>query len=241
MNATTIGTSSVLPHEGGFATSTSNPLHLLLAVLSRYRPELELLWVLLSWSPFLARSYSYASPKVTRVSAYPYPSMLAHIFVAPLYVLRWHARYAALRVWPKPELLDLVLFSAFWLTSASLEWARNRVGPRYPVGRAGFQVAIMMHGVFFAAAWWGGRDPALFRATVKFFNWFASFRGARLLLARVDPKLMANYHASSSMIATTSACFALWEAGVPNAIPVFLVSVVALATAKQALAKRMAK
>lgn len=244
MNSTSIiGAASVLSLEGGgFTTSTpSNLPHLFSSTLSRYRPELELLWVLLSYSPFLVQAYSYTSPQYTRVRRYPYPVLLVHILVAPLYVLRWHARYAALRVWPQPEPTDLLLFAAFWISSASLEVSRVKMGLAIPLMRAGFQVAIAMHGGYFAAGWVGGRDPAAFRATVKFLNWFASFRAVGRLWSRIDRRLVKTPASAYSMTMMTSGCYAMWEAGVPNGVPVFLVATMALVLVKQALAGRIAR
>lgn len=240
MNST-IGTSPVVPLEGQLAASTSNLVHLVTSTLSRYRPELELLWVLLTYSPFLVQTYSYVSSKKTRASQYPYPGMLSHLFLAPLYVLRWHARYAALRVWPQPELFDLILFAGFWLSSVSLEFSQVRKGRAVPLLRAGFQVAIAMHGVCFAAAWVQGRDPALFRATVKFFNWFASFRGTIRLLGYIDPSLMKSYKTMASLTMVASGSYAFWEAGLPMGVPLFLLSSAALVLVKRALTERIAR
>lgn len=245
MNSTNkIGaTSSDHPLEDWLASSTSANLHLLFtSFLNRYRPELDILWVLLTYSPFLVPTYSYLSAEKTRANNFPHPAMLGHILVAPLYVLRWHARYAATRVWPRPELFDLVLFTTFWVSSTSLEFSRVRKGLPVPLFRAGFQVAIAMHGACFAAAWWapGGRDAALFRATVKFFNWFASFRGTLTLIGRVDPPLMKSPAAWTSLVMMTSASYAWWEAGLPDAAPVFMVLTGTLALIKQALTERIA-
>lgn len=230
-----------------------------MTIVNRYRPELDILWVLLTYSPFLYQTYSYISSRKTRAHQYPYPAMLGHIFVAPLYILRWHARYAALRVWPKPEPFDLVLFATFWLSSLSLELSRVKQGRDIPLVRAGFQVAIAMHGICFAMAWTSSSSSSSFlpggglngqnqqaaalwfRATVKYFNWFASFRGGGRLLARLDPKLMKNPVAAVSMTMVTTGSYALWEAGIPNAVPVFLLSMAALVLGKRALAEKMAK
>lgn len=240
MNST-IGAASNVPPEEWFATSASNLPHIVTSFLSRYRPELDLLWVLVTYAPFLAQTYTYTSTKHTRARNYPYVVMMGHIFIAPLYVLRWHARYAALRVWPKPELLDLVLFTTFWISSVGLEFSQVKKGPAEPLFRAGFQVAIAIHGACFAAAWLGGRDPTMFRATVKTFNWFASFRGAMRLLRLVDPRLQKDYKSLMSLTILTSGSYAFWEAGVPSAAPAFLLGVGALVLVKRALVERTAR
>lgn len=241
MNATTIGAVQVVPLEGRVATTTPSPVHLFTSTLSRYRPELELLWVLLTYAPFMVQTYSYVSPRKTRVRQYPYPGILIHIFMAPLYVLRWHARYAALRVWPQPELFDLILFAGFWLGSVSLELSRVRKGAAVPLVRAGFQVTIALQGAGFAAAWVRGRDAALFRATVKFCNWFASYRSVTRLWAYLDANLAKNYAIASSLTMVASGCYAVWEAEVPYGVPLFLLSTAALVMAKRTLTERIAR
>lgn len=250
MNSSTpnIGAASKadLPLEGRLLL-----LPLLMSFLNRYRPELDMLWVVLTYSPFLVPTYEYLSTRKTRFRKYPHPAMLAHILVAPLYILRWHARYAALRAWPQPEVLDLVLFAAFWASSVGIELSRTvgkgRGGLQVPLLRAGFQVAVALHGLCFAAAWYGvpglvpSRDPAMFRATVKFFNWFASFRLAARLVGRLDPELAKSPAAMTSLAMMMSASYALWEAGLPNAVPVFMAGTGLLVLAKRTLAERMAR
>lgn len=192
------------------------------SVLSRYRPELETLFVLVMYSPFLVQTFSYSSAKLTRARGYPYLPMLAHIFVGPLYVLRYHARYAALRAWPKPDATDLALFALFNVSSFLLELRRSRSPYSTPVIRSGFQAAILMHAAVFAASWFGGRDAGLFRASVKFLNWFAWFRLTERSLPILDPRLgqMKNYATKFELTMVMSASLAVWEAGVPAGVPV---------------------
>lgn len=112
--------------------------------------------------------------------------------------------------------------------------------------RAGFEVAIMMHGICFAAAWvpWGsggggGRDPVLFRAAVKFINWFASFRSAGYLIAWVDPRLAkgSSIFVRNEVNMIASGSFAMWESGIPAGVPIFLLSIAVLVIVKRTLAK----
>lgn len=194
---------------------------------TRFRPELELLWVLVSYSPFLYRTFQYASPKIARSRLYPWPPIVVHIFSGPLLVLRYHARYAAQRTWPRPETADLLLFSAFSVSSFLLEAYRSRVPFMTPTIRTGFQAAILLQAVAFGAAWLGGDgagDPVLFRAVVKFMNWFASFRLTVGLAGFIDPRLEAagNFAQRYEVAMVSSGCFAVWEAGVPMGVPVFL-------------------
>lgn len=206
---------------GGTDMKMTSPSYL----LARFRPELELLWVLLSYSPFLARTFRLTSPKVARARDYPYVPMMVHIFSAPMLVLRYHARYAAQGVWPRPEAADLLLFSAFSLSSFFLEAYRSPVPFSTPPVRTGFQAAILIQAVLFGASWVrGGGDPVLFRAVIKYMNWFASFRATSRLAGLVDLRLAApaNYAQRIELTMVVSGCFAAWEAGVPAGVPVFL-------------------
>lgn len=194
--------------------------------LTRFRPELELLWVILSYSPFLVNTFKFTSPKRAHARAYPYAPIIVHIFSGPMLVLRYHARYAAQRVWPRPEVTDLLLFSAFSLSSFLLEAYRSRSPHATPTVRTGFQAAVLLQAVLFAASWWthGGGDPVLFRASVKFMNWFASFRATVGLTGFVDPRLAApaSFARRIEVTMVVSGCFAVWEAGVPAGVPAFL-------------------
>ncbi|KAG6360480.1 hypothetical protein INS49_011542 [Diaporthe citri] len=211
------------------------------SVLSRYRPELETLFVLVMYSPFLVQTFSYSSAKLTRARGYPYLPMLAHIFAGPLYVLRYHARYAALRVWPKPDTTDLTLFALFNVSSFLLELRRSRSPYSTAVIRSGFQAAVLMHAVVFAASWFGGRDAGLFRASVKFLNWFAWFRLTEKALPVMDPRLgqMKNFATKFELTMVMSASLAVWEAGVPAGVPVIVGMVAATLLGERVLAKML--
>lgn len=214
-----------------------------LSVLSRYRPELETFFVLAMYSPFLVQTFSYSSAKLTRARGYPYLPMLAHIFSGPLYVLRYHARYAALRAWPKPDATDLVLFTLFNASSFLLELRRSRSTYSTPVIRSGFQAAILMHGAIFAVSWLGARDAALFRASVKFLNWFAWFRLTGLSLPVMDPRLgqVKNYATRTELTMVLSASVAVWEAGVPAGVPLILGMVATFLLGERVLARMLMK
>ncbi|KAI3393557.1 hypothetical protein diail_4148 [Diaporthe ilicicola] len=207
--------------------------------LSRYRPELETLFVLAMYLPFLVQTFSYSSPKLTRARGYPYLPMLAHIFSGPLLILRYHARYAALRVWPKPDGTDMLLFSLLNVSSFLLEVRRSRSAYATAVIRAGFQAAILMHAAIFAASWLGGQDAALFRTSVKFLNWFAWFRMVEKALPVVDPRLqkMKNYATKFELTIVLSASVAVWEAGVPAGVPLILGMVMAFMMGERMIAK----
>lgn len=211
------------------------------SVLSRYRPELETLFVLVMYSPFLVQTFSYSSAKLTRARGYPYLPMLAHIFVGPLYVLRYHARYAALRVWPKPDATDLVLFALFNVSSFLLELRRSRSPYSTAIIRSGFQSAIVMHAVVFAASWFGGKDATLFRTSVKFLNWFAWFRLTEKSLPVIDPRLgqMKNFATKFELTMILSASVAVWEAGVPAGVPIVAGMLSAFVLGERLLAKML--
>jgi len=212
-----------------------------LSALSRYRPELETLFVLVLYSPFLFQTFSYSSAKRTRARGYPYVPMVLHIFVGPLYVLRYHARYAALRVWPKPDSTDLVLFSLFNVSSFLLELHRSRSPYSTAVIRTGFQGAVLMHAVVFAASWFGGKDAGLFRASVKFLNWFGWFRLVEKSLPIFEPRLgqMKNASTRFELTMVLSASLAAWEAGVPAGVPVVVGIHAAFLFGERALAKML--
>lgn len=237
MNSTTILPSTISGHLGPQMQwlAAQSPL----PALSRYRPELETLFVLVMYSPFLVQTFSYSSPKLTRARGYPYLPMLAHIFAGPLFVLRYHARYAALRVWPKPDSTDLVLFSLFNISSFLLEVRRSKSSYTTAVIRAGFQAAILMHAVVFAASWLGGHDAALFRASVKFLNWFAWFRMVEKALPVMDPRLlqMKHYATKFELTMVLSASLAVWEAGVPAGVPVIMGLLVIFLLGERTIAK----
>lgn len=212
-----------------------------LSTLTRYRPELETLFVLFLYSPFLVQTFSYSSAKRTRARGYPYLPMLAHIFAGPLFVLRYHARYAALRVWPKPDTTDLALFTLFNISSFLLELRRSRSPYATPVSRSGFQGAILMHGVVFAASWLGGKDAGLFRASVKFLNWFGWFRLIEKSLPVIDPRLgqMKNTVTKFEITMILSASLAVWEAGVPAGVPLISSIIATMMLGERALAKML--
>lgn len=212
-----------------------------LSALSRYRPELETIFVLVLYSPFLAQTFSYSSAKQTRARGYPYIPMLVHIFVGPLYVLRYHARYAALRVWPKPDSTDLVLFALFNVSSFLLELHRSRSPSSTAVIRSGFQGAILLHAIVFAASWYGGKDAGLFRASVKFLNWFGWFRLVEKSLPLFDPRLgqMKNTATRFELTMVLSASLAVWEAGVPAGLPVIVGMLATFVFGERALAKML--
>lgn len=219
MNSTTIPSG---PAAGPLGIQVQSLAHSASSVLSRYRPELETLFVLVMYSPFLVQTFSYSSAKLTRARGYPYLPMLAHIFVGPLYVLRYHARYAALRVWPKPDATDLVLFALFNVSSFLLELRRSRSPYSTAVIRSGFQASILMHAAIFAASWFGGKDAGLFRTSVKFLNWFAWFRLTDRALPVMDPRLgqVKNFATKFELTMVMSASLAVWEAGVPAGVPI---------------------
>lgn len=192
--------------------------------VTRYRPELELLWTLTICTPFLARTYSYLSPTITRARSYPYPSMLLHILLPPLIILRYHARYAATRTWPQPDFTDLVLFTLFNASSFLLEVSRSPSSYTTPPIRTGFHAAVLIHAALFFSSWLSGRDAGLFRAAVKLLNWFASFRAAEKLLPKIDARLseVKSFATRFEMTMLLSGCWGMWEAGVPGGVPWFL-------------------
>lgn len=192
------------------------------ATLSLYRPELEILWVLLTYAPYIPPSMAYTSRKLSRARNYPYIPLLVHILIAPMLVLRYHARYAATRTWPPPDVPDLVLFTVFNLTSFILEASRSSQHYNGPAGRTGFQAVILIQTVAFSTSWLQGRDPTLFRASIKIMNWFASFRILLQWAEKISPGLKKDYPLKWSSTVVLSANFAMWEAGVPGGVPVFL-------------------
>jgi hypothetical protein len=212
-----------------------------LSAFSRYRPELEMLFVLALYSPFLAQTFSYSSARLTRARGYPYFPMLLHIFVGPLCVLRYHARYAALRVWPKPDSTDLVLSALFNISSFLLEVRRSRGDYTTAIVRSGFQSAILMHGAIFAVSWYGGKDAGLFRASVKLINWFGWFRLVERILPLFDQRLgqMKNAGTKAGLTMVLSGCLAAWEADVPAGVPGILVMFATFVFAERALAKML--
>lgn len=204
---------------------------------TQYRPELEILWVLLTYSQFLPDKARYASPKLARVRGFPHIPMVTHILASLTLVLRYHTRYAITRVWPHPELLDLVLLATFSLTSWVLQAARSTMSYCSSPRRTGFQAAIIIQSVLFAASWIQGRDPTLFRASIKLLNWFASYRFVAQWITRIDPTLKPNFIMQQSAIVILSAVFATWEADVPGGAAGFLVLVAALMVVERTIAE----
>lgn len=231
MNSTFTGSDAFL---GATVTKVTG-----LSYLARFRPELELLWVLLSYSPFLVKTFQFTSSKFARARAYPHAPLVVHIFSGPMLVLRYHARYAAQRAWPRPEAADLLLFSAFSLSSFLLEARRSRAPHATPTVRAGFQSAVLIQAVLFGTSWARGGDPAPFRAVVKFMNWFASFRATAALAGLVDPRLAAPgcFALRMELTMLASGCFAVWEAGVPAGVPAFLGLVAGFMVVERAVAE----
>lgn len=240
MNSTTIPSGPVTGPLGLQMQWLAQPT---LSALSRYRPELETLFVLAMYSPFLVQTFSFSSAKLSRARGYPYLPMLVHIFMGPLYVLRYHARYAALRSWPKPDTTDLVLFTLFNVSSFFLELRRSRSPYSTAVIRSGFQAAILMHGVIFAVSWLGGKDAALFRSSVKFINWFAWFRLTERALPVLDPRLgqVKNFATKLELTMVLSASLAVWEAGVPGGLPLIVGMVSTVLLGERVLAKMLMK
>lgn len=221
------------------AGGSSSLAHLLV----RFRPELELLWVLLSYAPFLGMTARFTSPKFARARSYPYPPLVLHIATGPLLVLRYHARYAAQRAWPRPEAADVLLFAAFAVSSLLLQAHRSRTPYSTPAIRTGFQASVLLQAALFGLALLRGGDPVLFRAAVKYTNWFASFRATYGLLGVVDPRLAGvRCFAQRFEVATVvSGCFAVWEAGVPAGVPVFLGLVAGLIILERAVAETISR
>ncbi|POS73539.1 hypothetical protein DHEL01_v208069 [Diaporthe helianthi] len=211
------------------------------STVSKYRPELETLFVLALYSPFLVQTFSYSSAKLSRARGYPYLPILLHIFVGPMYILRYHARYAALRVWPEPEITDLVLFVLFNLSSFVIELYRSKSEYATAVIRSTFQGAILIHTGIFAASWYGNRDAGLFRASVKFLNWFGWFRLVQKSLPMLDPRLgqMKNFATRFELALVSSTSLAVWEAGVPAGVPVITATIVTLVLGERALARML--
>lgn len=230
------------------ATSSSS-LSSLAHLVARFRPELELLWVLLSYAPFLGMTARFTSPKFARARSYPYPPLVLHIATGPLLVLRYHARYAAQRAWPRPDAADALLFAAFSLSSLLLQARRSRTPYSTPAIRAGFQASVLLQAALFGLAvlprgvGGGGGDPALFRAAVKYTNWFASFRATYGLLGVVDPRLagVRSFAQRFEVATVVSGCFAVWEAGVPAGVPVFLGLVAGLIVMERAVAETVSR
>lgn len=208
--------------------------------MSSYGPELEFAWAILIISPFLVNpwTFKYTSPKVARARNYPHLPLLVHIFTSVMIVLRYHARFAALRVRPRPDSVDLVLFSVFILSSFVVE--AHRSAKQVPTVRSGFQAGILIQAMAFAASWAKGGDPALFRAAVKYFNWFGSFRTTSALLGSgsIDPRLagMKNFALRYEVVMLVSGSFAVWEAGVPAGVPMFFGVAAALMILERAVA-----
>lgn len=205
--------------------------------LSLYRPELELLWVLLTYAPFLQETMRYTSGKFSRARKFPYITLLTHIVTAPMLVLRYHARFAALRIWPRPELTDLALFAVFNLTSFMLEAHRSSQHYSTPTRRTGFQAVILIQASVFAASWFRERDAALFRASIKLLNWFASYRIFSRLAGHIEPSLQKDFALKSSTTVIVSGAFAMWEAGVPGGLPVFFGLAAMFMVAERAIAE----
>lgn len=202
------------------------------------RPELELLWVLLTYAPFLFGTLRFTSGKYTRARGYPYIPLLIHIVTGPMLVLRYHARYTATHVWPRPDLPDLALFAAFDLTSFILAASKSSQTYKIPAGRTGFQAATLIQTVAFGASWLHpGGDAALFRASVKFFNWFASFRTLSRWVGQISPELRKDYALKNATTVILSGTFAMWESGIPAGVPGFLGLVAVLIVVERAVAE----
>lgn len=178
--------------------------------------------MLLTYAPFIPPSMAYTSRRTSQARKYPYIILLVHILIGPMLVLRYHARYAATRTWPEPDLSDLVLFTVFNLTSFILEASRSSQQYNTPAGRTGFQAVIFIQTVVFGTSWLQGKDPALFRASIKLINWFASFRVLSQWAEWISPELKKDYSLKWSTTVVVSATFAMWEAGVPGGVPFFL-------------------
>ena len=186
--------------------------------LARYRPEAEILFCIAMYTPFLAQTFAYSSPKRARARNYPYLTLLVHAICGFSLVVRYHARYVALRVWPEPDNVDLAVFSVFALTSFYLQvWRSKGQGPAY---RAGFQASILMHPAVFAASWLMGQDPALFRVAIKFIDWFSWFRFTVDLLPVIDSrlKLMKNFGTRLELTCILSGSVAVYQSGYPSGI-----------------------
>lgn len=168
---------------------------------------------------------------------------MLHIISGPLLVLRYHARFAAQRVWPRPELTDLVLFSVFTTSSFLIEAFRGKTPYSTPAIQTGFQVAILMQAVVFAVSWVQGGDATLFRAAIKFMNWFASFRTLERVLGKIDPRLaeMKFFAQKFELTTVLSACFAMWEAGIPGGVPIYLGLLAVFMIAQRAVAETVSR
>lgn len=98
-----------------------------------------------------------------------------------------------------------------------------------------------MHAVIFAASWLGGKDAGLFRASVKFLNWFGWFRLVEKSLPVIDPRLgqMKNAVTKFEITIISSAFLAVWEAGVPAGVPLIIGIIATILLGERALAKML--
>lgn len=190
------------------------------SALTRYRPEAEILFTIALYSSFLAKHITLSTtPKRARARGFPYPTLLVHILTSYALVARYHVRYAGMRTWPVPDTTDLVAFTIFSLTRIHLEAIKAR--PQPVAFRASIHTAILLQIGMFAASWLGGRDPALFRTSIKLFNWFAWFRLTVPALDVIEPRLkpMRNIGPKVEVAALVSMSISLWEAGYPYGVP----------------------
>ncbi|ROW06895.1 hypothetical protein VMCG_04195 [Cytospora schulzeri] len=207
------------------------------SALTRYRPEADILFCIALYSPLLAQTFAYSSPKFTRARGYTYLTVVVHVLSSLPLVIRYHARHAILRVWPSPDTTDLALFAASILTSFRIE--ARRAGNQRAAYRASFHAGFLMFLGVFAASWVRGRDPGLFRVTVTLFNWFAWFRWAVRMLPVVDPRFrrVKDFGVRMEVGLLLSLSLALSLAGYPYGVPLQLGLTSIFMLAERAIAK----
>ncbi|PSR80255.1 hypothetical protein BD289DRAFT_490938 [Coniella lustricola] len=207
------------------------------SVVEQYRPELEIAWVLLIFGPWLASAARFRSRKHAVSRGFSYRTLAVHISAALLLVIRYHARFAATRVWPQPELTDAALFTAIAISTFLVE--KRSAKRQRPIERIGFQVAVVVQSATFIAAWALDRDAALFRAAVKFLNWFAWVRYFLVALPMIDSRLgMARHYRTRWDVAVSgSGCLIMWESGIPSGLPIFLTLILIVFAAERSLAR----
>lgn len=232
-----LNTMNTIIASNGTAPSIDPPSSHMQSVMEQYRPELEIAWVLLIFGPWLASAARFQSRKHAVARGFSYRTLLAHITAALLLVIRYHARFAATRTWPQPQLTDAVLFTIIAISTFLVE--KRSAKRQRPIERIGFQVAVVVQSATFVAAWVLDRDAALFRAAVKFLNWFAWVRYFLVALPMVDARLgeAKNYRTRWDVAVSGSGCLIMWESGIPGGVPIFLGLILVVFAVERVLAR----
>ncbi|KAF3762832.1 hypothetical protein M406DRAFT_72819 [Cryphonectria parasitica EP155] len=210
------------------------------AIFGRYSPELELLFRIAIFTPFIPKSMKHLKPKTNKAKNFPYIPMLVHLVTGPLQFIRYYAKYVTTRTYPLPDEVDFVLMSLFLLSSALLQISRSKANST--IIKTTFQTTVIQQGVpFFLGYHWN--DANLFRLSVQLLNWFSWFRITHRVLPRVVPhrfKGLGKYVVCYEATLVLSSCVAMWEVGYPGGVGAFLGILTVLLSLERTLTRNIA-